>query len=1436
MSKNFSLSRILIVIIVVLGYSFGNRDCFCTNRIDGYSLSAIQLNFLDYGKSEALETLIDKVVSKYNAVVKATRPIYAKMPYLKLVGTGLSHRVVKNPHISKQGVSGKVELKKGKASASKKTEGKEGTKKLNSVLDYKRTYKLGKQTFYIYYYPLDKNRITWTAFFTTKERLSDTLFKGKLLIKAGQEFDPKKIGTAKINPDLLKARQLNLKLNKLDLSKLPVINHRYSFSHYMDGQFESDVCINMQIYLDKLLRKFFNFGKELHPLYGTPMYGISSLLTDSSDECKNAKHDFSIAVPKDITRINKKTFEGLIETSINLHKVYKKSGYQSIFEKALEHVIKQQTGLEVIYEKKKESDKDTDSTRGRSVGMIDVSTKINKRQSLMIPNIKEPLDHKRSSSNYDKIQPIQIPNKSVVSGIRKSLIKNNDVEVLDSETNLTKVDSRLIRNPGTSNLKKPSLEKRNSQSLLHRNSNVVNIDDPFKKDAFATNSIVRHPESLIETKFFGNTRKSMANIVDIRKFITIDPNEIIGSKSNGIQKVAHFKRPLIINKVKPVSETDNPMNTPVNTDLIPDLPIKKNSNAKTKPKFFDFDPYSDYQTIIRPSQKPKEDVNPGTNYFEDRSKSISIGNPNLRPENIPSFEDYGLNDFMEHAQPPVIKTRIPPSLLKGDVNIKDLLNKMTKDGEKKKQPHIGDPFDLDPTLKDFVSAPVVIKSSSARENTPVSIDGPKRTIIDKSKSDFSSESFQYDPIDTLSNGETKSVGISGIKSNPSEHSKSQSVSLLRENNGENNSIETQPKSKQRPKIVFTPEISDSSDRLVKKNKSTQNILAEILKGKIKIPKSILDNLSKIVQRQKQEKKFSVPTPDSQKDSIDSKDLPLPELIAPIIEESQSLRSTPATDRVSITIDEDTPSHESVQKGLSPIPTDKVVIEKGGIIEFNPNDSESSEPVIVQITSAQLSINVSPFIANTPEISNIDDQFSIVNEPADINVLNHSINNIIFTDLNVSVINYGVPDESLMLNESINLKDLLYSREQEKKETSLLISQSVMSETSSKDIPVVSALNRNPIELENQDYLRAPTIKVIKPVEYVSAQIQTDSIHELSAVSSVTSIHQEKKSQISTTEDNIHEEVFKPVNISLPESFNDLSFQTIAPEELAKIQNEILLSELKQINSKPDIKDLDDEFLADQFSFEQSVDEEDDYKKLRMPQYNQPGTSLVPEILGQTLMEEAKNVNLVMRSDAAIRADLEAIKRDKLFEKPTKRHFIFDSRTSRELEFDKIVYPGVKTDFENEGDDDAITENLEFQRKVKFINWLIKYQNVLQTHSPAKYKDDWFRIDEDLTIECSRPEFQVSLLLYVLLFHQYELIAAQVTQTVNDYLVEVTNHFVYQIDGRLINVNIHNKEELSGFSEEDYEPIIRQMTKRLVPKIELIDTKVEIVDPKKNLLI
>jgi hypothetical protein len=1415
MSKYLSPTRILILILVVLGCSSTNKDCFCTNRIDGYSLSAIQLNFLDYGKSESLETLIDKIVSKYNAVVKVTKPIYGKMPYLKLAGTGLSQRVVKDPHVSKQGATGKTPI-------SKKKLPKKTSKKQNVVFDYKRTYKMGKQTFYVYYYPLDKNRITWTALFTTKERITDTIFKDTPQLKPGQEFDLKKIGSIKLNPEMIKAKLSTQSFKKLDLAKLHTINHRYTFSHYMDGQFESDVCINMQIFLDKILRKFFNFGKELHPFYGTPMHGISSLLTNRRDKCNELKYDFRIDVPKDITRINKKTFNALIETSINLQKVYKNSGHKSIYDKALENIIKGQTGLEVLFEKPTVRDSGiANEPRRRSVAMIDNSSKKNSRQSMFTPQTNTLIIPRSSVVKVGTKQPTVIPKKSAIFAKRNSVIHTNDVQILDAEPKVDTIGSKLVRSPSVINLRKPSKSKRNSHSTLRRNSNAVSIDDPFKTEPNPSNSNIKKNESVITGKLLDTDPKGL------RQFVTINADEIIRKSKIDLPKSNVPK--LNIRANKPIEDVAGPLNTPTNINMPFNLPTRNSHQTKYKSVFFnDVNPYKDNDFNLKPSQAQGGKVDPTSNYFTHRRKTMIVGKPEIRPENKPSFEDYGLEDFKSNIETPIFKSKVEPKLIKGDMNINDILKKMTPVSNKKDKKMFNDPVEFNPSLNDYVSGPVEIQPRVDRLSTPgksVIVSKPKEEtpVIKNTGGIIDNSSVVFAPIGNDSRNNSNVFEKKGSII-------SKTHSIISNKNDRSDASVKMTDEKLKPKILISLSNKGATPKLIIKNKSTRSIIDAIFKGEISLPKDFVDNIKNIAERQKNDAQPSVSISKPVSSSVDANDLGLPKIIAPIIEESRSQSVTLLDDRISVTVDDDTPSQEAIQKGLSPIPSDRTVIEKNGIVEFNPNDSDSAEPVVVHLTSAPLSICPARLTVNEPEIKNIDANFTF--EMADNNPLNQSINNIVFGDPNISGIDYDNSNQSFILSSSLNLKDLLKSKTNSSQPTS----RSSISNSPDNYLPINSSSKLPTVQDEEESLDNEPTIKVIKPVEYVSAQIQTDSIGNDSIVASTTSIHENLQPKTPSDYSVIEEEIFKPVNISLPESFNDITFQTIAPEDLANIQNEILMSELKLYNSKPDVKDIDDDYLAEQYSYEQSIDEEDDYKKLPLPQYNQPGTSIVPEILGQSLIEEAKNVNLVMRSDAAIKADLEAIKRDKLFEKPTKRNFIFDSRTSRELRFDKIVYPGVKTVFEDEADDEAMPENLEFQRKIKFINWLIKKQKELQIHSPAKYNADWFRIDEDLTIECSRPQFQIALLLYVLLFHQYELITAQVTQEINDYMVEVTNHFVYQIDGRVINVNIRNKEELSGFSEEDYEPIISQMTSRLVPKIELIDTKVEIIDRKKHQLI
>jgi hypothetical protein len=91
----------------------------------------------------------------------------------------------------------------------------------------KRTYKIKNTTFYVYVFKLNVNQINWTMKLTTRNFLLDK-------IKKDSEEER----------DLFKSHPLE------------GIAQQHSFSHFHENQFEYDVCINYQIFLIKILRKF----------------------------------------------------------------------------------------------------------------------------------------------------------------------------------------------------------------------------------------------------------------------------------------------------------------------------------------------------------------------------------------------------------------------------------------------------------------------------------------------------------------------------------------------------------------------------------------------------------------------------------------------------------------------------------------------------------------------------------------------------------------------------------------------------------------------------------------------------------------------------------------------------------------------------------------------------------------------------------------------------------------------------------------------------------------------------------------------------------------------------------------------------------------------------------------------------------------------------
>ena len=158
----------LILLIFIVRPAISIKDCFCSNRIDGYSLSAIQLYFLDYAGKESFEVILDRLVAIYNAVIQKSLDRFPSLPYLQLIGEGFSSRWVFKPSLIDDKYTNNFILKDPKEALATKN-----VKRYIKQIDNKRVYQLGETTFFVYYYQNRRNRMTWSVEFTTQERPDD---------------------------------------------------------------------------------------------------------------------------------------------------------------------------------------------------------------------------------------------------------------------------------------------------------------------------------------------------------------------------------------------------------------------------------------------------------------------------------------------------------------------------------------------------------------------------------------------------------------------------------------------------------------------------------------------------------------------------------------------------------------------------------------------------------------------------------------------------------------------------------------------------------------------------------------------------------------------------------------------------------------------------------------------------------------------------------------------------------------------------------------------------------------------------------------------------------------------------------------------------------------------------------------------------------------
>ena len=298
---------LLLLLIFATKIQSFHKECFCKNRIDGYSLSDIQLDFLDKKGKNSLETVMDTLVAKYNSIVKLTKKSKVELPFLQFRGQGTSPRFVFKKKIQ---IGDSIQDKKRPNTKNKNPT--ENALIFQSIKEAKRVYNLGGVNFFLYYHPSQgANVVSWNTVWTNEERYYDK--KRQIPNKNNNN------NAAKPNRNIVfrKADKFKNNLNgQLITGENQPLTHAYTFSHYMASQFEYDVCINFAIFINKMLRKHFNLLKVKDRLTGTPINTINYFLTDERGNCKDMTSSYNVWMPETIVKIGEKKMKKILKQTI----------------------------------------------------------------------------------------------------------------------------------------------------------------------------------------------------------------------------------------------------------------------------------------------------------------------------------------------------------------------------------------------------------------------------------------------------------------------------------------------------------------------------------------------------------------------------------------------------------------------------------------------------------------------------------------------------------------------------------------------------------------------------------------------------------------------------------------------------------------------------------------------------------------------------------------------------------------------------------------------------------------------------------------------------------------------------------------------------------------------------------------------------------------
>jgi hypothetical protein len=293
MKRTTFMIKLFLFGFLILSGAVCDQNCFCKNREKGFSLLDLQIDFLDKKGMNALKVVLDDIVSNFNSVATLTRKSETRLPKIAFTGQGTVPRYVFS-------VKANADSQGAKDGVSVQTD--PATKKalfFQKEKETKRAYLIGDKRFFVYFHPYQgENRINWNVIWTTQERL----------------LDPKNEKLAKLKGNLNKMKKFVLKKDyaagpknfSLKFSNELPLTHRYSFSHHTASQFEFDVCVNFQIFLNKMLRKHFGLLNQLHPLTGVPIDSLNYFLTDNKGKCKQGARKRHVWTPEKIMKLDKK--------------------------------------------------------------------------------------------------------------------------------------------------------------------------------------------------------------------------------------------------------------------------------------------------------------------------------------------------------------------------------------------------------------------------------------------------------------------------------------------------------------------------------------------------------------------------------------------------------------------------------------------------------------------------------------------------------------------------------------------------------------------------------------------------------------------------------------------------------------------------------------------------------------------------------------------------------------------------------------------------------------------------------------------------------------------------------------------------------------------------------------------------------------------------